>query len=160
MRGKVEHTEGEARAWALERIFERLKLLLAWMALLVSAPVTLYLGAEGIGAAMNGLRDWWHYVEPSPHPDSGFHLALFFGAGLVWLFSYHYVDAPIASEDKRFNDFIRCRRNAKEAFEKASEKERLREKTWWDRVKAVFFAIYGLAMLLMLLALLVQELLA
>lgn len=160
MRGKVEHTDREARAWALERIFERLKLLFAWMALLVSAPVTLYLGAKGIGAAMNGIRDWWHYVEPSPDPASWFYIAVFIGAGLVWLFSYHYIDAPDTSEDKRFNDFIRRRRNAKEAFERAAEKERLREKTWWDKVKAGFFIIYGSAMLLMLLAFLVQKLLA
>ncbi|MXO50126.1 hypothetical protein GRI42_02260 [Erythrobacter gaetbuli] len=160
MRGKVEHTDKEARAWALERIFGRLKMLLAWIALLVSAPLTLFLGAKGIAAALNGIRDWWHYVEPTPDPDAWIYLGLFFGAGFVWLLSYHYVDASAVSEDKRFNDFIRRRRNANEAFERAAERERLREKTLWDKVKAVFVIIYGSAMLLMLVALLLKSLLA
>ena len=108
---------------------------------------------------MNAIRDWWHYAEHSPNPDSSFYLALFFGAGLVWLFSYCYIDLPFPSEDERFNNFIRRRRADKEASERLAEKERLREKTWWEKVKAVLLVIYGSAMLLMLLALLIQKLL-
>lgn len=149
MQSKLEHTPNEARLWKAQNFIKR---LIAWTVLIVCAPMTIYLGIQGIAAFMNGLRDWWHYVERSPNPDGWFYFLLFFAAGIGWLFSYHYLDDP-KGESQRFDEYIRRKRTQTELW----EKERTRERTRWDKIKDRIGLAYLVMMAGGLLALLVKN---
>lgn len=121
---RIEHNERDLRAWKFRTTLS----FLFWGSLLIiGVLVTIYSGGTILTAALNNIRDWWHYKETSSS-GNGFYIITFFVGGFLWIVSNEFVKDR--DEDIAFNKFIRDRRRTEESI----ELERAREKSLWEKV--------------------------